>query len=221
MKRRARGAAVARDAPAPRASPTGSSCCTTSRRSASPPAASSASRRWCAGTIRSAGSSHPSAFIPLAEETPADPAARRVGAAHRLQADARVAATAGSTCPRDVGEPLRAAVPAARPRRDACAACSTRPASTPSALELEITETTAMQNAETTVEVLHALRELGVAHLHRRLRHRLLVAQLPEALPDHRREDRPRLRPRPGHATTATPPSSPPSSAWPAASTCA
>jgi EAL domain-containing protein (putative c-di-GMP-specific phosphodiesterase class I) len=32
----------------------------------------------------------------------------------------------------------------------------------PSSLELEITETTAMQNAEVTVEVLRALRELGV-----------------------------------------------------------
>jgi diguanylate cyclase (GGDEF)-like protein/PAS domain S-box-containing protein len=32
-----------------------------------------------------------------------------------------------------------------------------------SALDLEITETTAMQNAETTVEVLHALRALGVS----------------------------------------------------------
>jgi diguanylate cyclase (GGDEF)-like protein/PAS domain S-box-containing protein len=31
------------------------------------------------------------------------------------------------------------------------------------ALELEITETTAMQNAETTIELLHALRELGVS----------------------------------------------------------
>jgi diguanylate cyclase (GGDEF)-like protein/PAS domain S-box-containing protein len=33
----------------------------------------------------------------------------------------------------------------------------------PAALELEITETTAMQNAETTVAVLHGLRELGVS----------------------------------------------------------
>jgi diguanylate cyclase (GGDEF)-like protein/PAS domain S-box-containing protein len=33
----------------------------------------------------------------------------------------------------------------------------------PSSLELEITETTAMQNAEATVETLHALRELGVS----------------------------------------------------------
>ena len=33
----------------------------------------------------------------------------------------------------------------------------------PSSLDLEITETTAMQNAETTVEVLHALRALGVS----------------------------------------------------------
>src|SRR5438270_4366972 len=36
-------------------------------------------------------------------------------------------------------------------------------------------------------------------HRHRRFRHRLFVAQLSEALPDHRGEDRPRLRPRPGH----------------------
>jgi EAL domain-containing protein (putative c-di-GMP-specific phosphodiesterase class I) len=32
----------------------------------------------------------------------------------------------------------------------------------PSSLELEITETTAMQNAEVTVEILRALRDLGV-----------------------------------------------------------
>ena len=56
---------------------------------------------------------------------------------------------------------------------------------------------------------------------HRRLRHRLLVAQLPEAVPGGRVEDRPVLRRRPGRATPTTPPSSPPSSAWAAPSGCA
>ena len=54
----------------------------------------------------------------------------------------------------------------------------------PSSLELEITETTAMQNAEVTVEILRALRGDRRRDLDRRLRHGLLVAQLPEALSD-------------------------------------
>ncbi len=52
-------------------------------------------------------------------------------------------------------------------------------------LELEITETLAMQNAEATIAVLRGLKELGVRDRHRRLRHRLLVAQ-PTSAPSHR-----------------------------------
>ena len=56
---------------------------------------------------------------------------------------------------------------------------------------------------------------LGVQARRRRLRHRLLVAQLPAPLPGRRAEGRPVLRRRPRRATRATRPSSPPSSPWP------
>ena len=49
----------------------------------------------------------------------------------------------------------------------------------------------AMQNAEATARTLHDLQDTRRPHRHRRLRHRLFVARLPEALPDRHAQDRP------------------------------
>ena len=66
----------------------------------------------------------------------------------------------------------------------------------------------------------HALgpEEAGRAHLDGRLRNRLLVAQLPEALPHRPHQARPVLRARPARATRTTRRSPWPSSRWAAAS---
>ncbi len=71
----------------------------------------------------------------------------------------------------------------------------------PDALWLEITETTIMADTEAAVETLRAVRALGGAPGHRRLRYGLLVAGLPAPVPGRGVEDRPvlrrRARPRP------------------------
>ncbi len=83
-------------------------------------------------------------------------------------------------------------------------------------LELEITETAAMQNAETTVDVLQALRELGRLDCDRRLRHRLSSLNYLKRFPITGSKDRSRLHSRSGHERKAMPRSSPQSSASPA-----
>ena len=65
-----------------------------------------------------------------------------------------------------------------------------------------------------------ALKRAGRARLHRRLRHRLLVAQLPPALPHRHPQDRPLVRARHQHRPRATPPSRPRSWPWPRPSAC-
>ena len=66
----------------------------------------------------------------------------------------------------------------------------------PELLELEITESSAMQSPGD--ERPHAVRaeEARDPHLARRLRHRPLIAELPEAIPDRHAEDRSVVRAR-------------------------
>ena len=72
-----------------------------------------------------------------------------------------------------------------------------------------------MQNAEAHHRDAARAEGAGRAHLHRRLRHRLLVAQLPEA-PAHRHASRSTSRScATSRPTPTTPPSPPPSSPWP------
>ena len=61
----------------------------------------------------------------------------------------------------------------------------------PSALTLEITETTLMRNAEETARRLTAIKRARRADRDRRLRHRLLFARPSAAVPRRRAEDRP------------------------------
>ena len=67
----------------------------------------------------------------------------------------------------------------------------------PHALELEITESVLLDDHHQVAEELRSLRALGVKFVARRFRYRLLVAELPQALPLRRAEDRPQLRRRP------------------------
>ena len=66
-----------------------------------------------------------------------------------------------------------------------------------SQLAMEITESTLMRDPDATLQVAAA--DQGARHPHRgrRLRHRLLESQPPEALPGGQREDRPLVRARP------------------------
>ena len=189
MNAKARRAARPREQPAPGASRTTSSCCTTSRCSTS-----STGKILGAGGAaalapsRSCGLIPPGEFIPLAEVTGPHRAHRRLGAAHRLRPGARVARE-GHPGAHGRGQPL-ARASSSRPTssaRSRSALAETGLAA--DALELEITESNAMQNAEAIDQ--HAARAEGAGrpHLDRRLRHRLLVAQLPQALP-HRHASR-------------------------------
>ncbi len=61
----------------------------------------------------------------------------------------------------------------------------------PNALTLEITETALMRNVEETARRLARDQAAGRAHRDRRLRHRLLIARAPAAVPGRLPEDRP------------------------------
>ena len=61
----------------------------------------------------------------------------------------------------------------------------------PAALTIEITETTLMRNVEETARRLTAIKAARRADRDRRLRHRLLLARPPPAVPGRRAEDRP------------------------------
>ena len=58
-------------------------------------------------------------------------------------------------------------------------------------LEIEITESMMMQHPERAARDAARDQGDGRARVHRRLRHRLLVARAPQALPDRQRQDRP------------------------------
>ena len=61
-------------------------------------------------------------------------------------------------------------------------------------LRLEITESVLVEESAAAIATLEALSEIGVRPRPRRLRHRLLLARLPQPLPLRRAEDRPLLR---------------------------
>ena len=63
-------------------------------------------------------------------------------------------------------------------------------------LELEVTESLLMNDPAETAAILSRLPLARDPHLDRRLRHRLLVAVVPQALPDRRAQDRPLVRDR-------------------------
>ena len=72
----------------------------------------------------------------------------------------------------------------------ALAACGLDPA----LLELELTESTLIQDSEKFIVSLQKLKAMGLRIAHRRLRHRLFQPVLPAAVRDRQAQDRPVLR---------------------------
>ena len=150
-----------------------------------------ASRRWCGGSIPDYGLVAPDEFIPIAEHT----GLIRLLTDHVLEAALRQCRSW-----RQLGFPLTMAVNLSvrnlmdRDLPDGSAPCSPRSGCRPSVLTLEITEGTIMADPVRTLEVLNRLAAMGITLVHRRLRHRLLVAVLPQAAPGARGQDRQELR---------------------------
>ena len=182
-----------------------------------------ASRRSCAGSTRRAAWSPPAEFIAARRGDRADRAARPLGAARGVPAGARWQRGARGRAAATSGQPLGAPARRRRPASsDVRASRSSehrpRPPSawcsrSPRALLMERRRARRSRGCAT-------LQELGVRLADRRLRHGLLVAGLPAALPDRRAEDRPavrrraRRRPRRRGARRAR------SSSWPTTSAC-
>ena len=149
--------------------------------------------RWHAPA--SAAPIAPAVFIALAEETGQIEALTAWVIDHAVAQLARwrqqAAAARGAGHARQHLGPRPGSGPAWWPR---CSAVLARHGAAAGALTLEITETTLMSRLDVALVTLQALREAGVQLQHRRLRHRLLVAGLPEHAADRQPEDRPQLR---------------------------
>ena len=159
------GADRSRERPAPGARARRAPRCTTSRSSTSRPTGSSASRRSSAGSTRPAGWSRRCAFIPLAEETGPDRAARPVGARDGLPPGRALArrprpgkhrrlVMSVNLSARQFAQPDLVEQRRSDPGRD-------RPGRRRT-LELEITESVVMDQSEAGIRALRRLRDLGV-----------------------------------------------------------
>jgi diguanylate cyclase (GGDEF)-like protein len=63
----------------------------------------------------------------------------------------------------------------------------------PQQIEIELTESTLMEDSESVCDVIAELKSIGTQHRHRRFRHRVFEPVLPEALPRRQTQDRPLL----------------------------
>ena len=174
-----------------------SSASSTSRRSICGQARSSEWRRSSAGTTRSRGLLPPADFLSLAEETGLivpignwvlEESLRQAEQWRKARPDGDFQISVNLSAPQHEDPNL------IRNIETALAATGTDPSN----LCLEITETVVMKDVEATLKVLEALKGLGDQAERRRLRHRLLVADLAQALPGRLAQGRPlvRLRPR-------------------------
>ena len=129
----------------------------------------------------------PGEFLPIAEDTglivPMGKQVLRIACA-QIAAWARQFPDGAS--PWVVGEPLGRPARPDRSRRRRRARSSPSRARPPSSLCIEITETLLMQDTPTTIDTLQPPARARRLARDRRLRHRLLVAQLPAAAPGRR-----------------------------------
>ena len=212
----------ARGRPPPRHRRATSSRCTTSRSStcadgaivgveALRPLARTPSAAWCP----------PTTFIPLAEETRAHRPPIGAGCCARPAARPRAwrRRRARPAASRSTSRPPAAT--AATSSTQVRAALDATTALDPAASTLEITESALMDDRDAPRRMLRALRDARRPPRHRRLRHRLLVAGLPQPLPGRRAQDRPLVRRRPRPTTATATPSCARSSTLARASACA
>ena len=145
----------------------------------------------------------PQTFIGVAEEMGAIVPHRRVRAARGLPARSATWRRQyhAAARPQHERQPLGAAVHAGRHDRDRRRRAARRPTSRPANLRLEITESALMDDPRDATARLAAPARPGRAPRHRRLRHRLLLAQPALPLPDRRAQDRPLVRQRHGRRT--------------------
>ena len=138
------------------------SCVRSTNRSSTPPTGGSpASKRSCAGRIPSRGVVMPDVLIPIAEQSGL---IIEIGRWVLEQAcpDRHRWQSLRHRRPHDVGQCVGPATHGPRLRRDRRATCSTRPATDPHLVTLEVTESVFVQDSQRALVVLNELKELGV-----------------------------------------------------------
>ena len=159
-----------------------------------------AARRCCAGTIPASAPISPAEFIPARRTIRAHRAASARWVIRKAVAPARRVATqrsrtadlwmAVNISARQLGAPDWSPP---SPRR------WPTPASTRSGCTSRSPRARSIDDVVASIERLGRAQGAGRAHRHRRLRHRLLVALLPQAAPDRHAQDRPVVHRRPRH----------------------